>query len=135
MKDNYIKICSICGEEYYGYGNNAEPVKNGQCCGECNSEVVLPFRFNYTKLQKDMAKLNSKVRKISLRDHKSVQLEYIEDCKVLTDYKNHFIRNVSLENLDKAISILNKIYNRCSFICNSYDYICELEQCYNNFSN
>ena len=26
-------------------GHNAEPVKKGQCCGECNHTVVTPIRI------------------------------------------------------------------------------------------
>lgn len=123
-----FKICSICGEEYEGYGNNAQPVNNGQCCDECNSNVVIPFRFNYSRLQLIKNERKSQVRKISLRTHRNVQLEYIEDCEVLTDYKNHFIRNVSSENLDNAISILDKIYNRYACICGTYDYMCNINK-------
>ena len=39
-------ICSICGKEYRGYGNNAEPVNSGRCCNECNILIVLPARMN-----------------------------------------------------------------------------------------
>ena len=38
-------ICSICGKEYQGYGNNARPVNNGRCCNECNFTVVFPARL------------------------------------------------------------------------------------------
>lgn len=39
------RICSICGKEFTGYGNNAEPVNDGTCCNECNFEVVIPRRM------------------------------------------------------------------------------------------
>ena len=39
-------ICSICGEVYKGFGNNAEPVNSGRCCDECNSAVVIPARVH-----------------------------------------------------------------------------------------
>ena len=39
------KICCICGEEYTGYGNNAEPYKEGYCCDECNKKFVIPARL------------------------------------------------------------------------------------------
>ena len=38
-------ICSICGKEYQGYGNNAQPVNNGRCCDMCNFSVVIPTRL------------------------------------------------------------------------------------------
>jgi len=37
--------CVICGEEDIGYGNNAMPVKEGQCCNHCNTSVVMPARI------------------------------------------------------------------------------------------
>ena len=41
--------CVICGKEIKGYGNNAEPVKNGKCCGECNMKIVVPKRIELIK--------------------------------------------------------------------------------------
>ena len=44
------KICCICGKEFEGYGNNPAPVKNdGQCCDDCNMNVVIPARFRRLK--------------------------------------------------------------------------------------
>lgn len=40
-----MPICSICGKNYEGYGNNAQPVNNGRCCDECNITIVVPRRF------------------------------------------------------------------------------------------
>lgn len=37
--------CSICGNNYYGYGNNALPVIAGRCCNQCNTLVVIPARM------------------------------------------------------------------------------------------
>lgn len=38
--------CCICGKEFSGYGNNPYPIaKRGQCCDECNFDVVLPARL------------------------------------------------------------------------------------------
>lgn len=39
------KICDICGEIYYNYGNNAHPVAEGRCCDVCNDFVVIPARL------------------------------------------------------------------------------------------
>lgn len=38
-------ICSICGKEYSGWGNNAEPVNSGRCCDDCNNNAVIPARL------------------------------------------------------------------------------------------
>ena len=37
--------CVICGYDILGFGNNALPVKVGQCCGTCNDSVVIPKRL------------------------------------------------------------------------------------------
>jgi hypothetical protein len=37
--------CCICKNEFEGYGNNAQPVKNGQCCDMCNLRKVIPMRL------------------------------------------------------------------------------------------
>lgn len=39
------KKCCICGKEFDGFGNNAEPLAHGLCCDECNNTKVLPARF------------------------------------------------------------------------------------------
>ena len=45
--DNYEETgtCSICGRQYYHWGNNAWPVNDGRCCDICNSTVVIPARL------------------------------------------------------------------------------------------
>lgn len=43
MDDKHI--CSICGNEFNGFGNNAEPVNDGICCDKCKHEVVIPRRL------------------------------------------------------------------------------------------
>ena len=48
--ENEKQVCCICGEEYEGYGNNAEPYKEGRCCDKCNMKFVIPDRLN--KLRK-----------------------------------------------------------------------------------
>ena len=32
--------CCICRKSCRGYGNNAEPVREGQCCARCNQIVI-----------------------------------------------------------------------------------------------
>ena len=36
--------CSICGMEYTGMGNNAEPINRGRCCDDCNDRFVIKAR-------------------------------------------------------------------------------------------
>ena len=41
--------CCICGNKFYGVGDNPYPVKQeGVCCEKCNWEVVLKERFRET---------------------------------------------------------------------------------------
>ncbi len=39
------KKCCICGTEFIGYGNNAEPIKKGICCDNCNSRFIINLRI------------------------------------------------------------------------------------------
>jgi len=42
-----VKLCSICGFPYEGYGNNPQPVLDdyeARCCDRCNATVVVPER-------------------------------------------------------------------------------------------
>ena len=38
--------CCICNKQITGYGNNANPVKEGKCCDKCNKETVMPARLS-----------------------------------------------------------------------------------------
>jgi hypothetical protein len=40
-----VKICSICGDEYIGWGNNAWPINDRRCCDTCNEDWVIPRRL------------------------------------------------------------------------------------------
>lgn len=42
---NFMSSCVLCGSEIDGHGNNAEPVKKGLCCDECNTTKVIPARM------------------------------------------------------------------------------------------
>jgi hypothetical protein len=39
-----ISGCVICRKSFPGFGNNAAPVADGQCCNDCNINVVVPAR-------------------------------------------------------------------------------------------
>ena len=40
------KVCCICGKEFTGWGNAPWPIKqSGECCGECNTNKVVPARI------------------------------------------------------------------------------------------
>lgn len=45
-KKTKMKTCPICGRQFEGYGNNAEPLMYRQpVCDECNYKVVIPTRL------------------------------------------------------------------------------------------
>ena len=52
-KKDEKQICSICGEEYEGWGNNAYPINNGRCCDCCNNNLVIPARFTGIKNEEE----------------------------------------------------------------------------------
>lgn len=45
--------CSICGKNYEGYGNNAQPINNGRCCDDCTITIVVPRRIQDYKNRKE----------------------------------------------------------------------------------
>ena len=44
-----MEKCIICNTQIKGWGNNANPVQNGRCCNDCNTEVVIPYRIEAMK--------------------------------------------------------------------------------------
>jgi hypothetical protein len=40
-----VAKCCICKAKIEGFGNNAEPIKTGICCDECNTIKVIPARL------------------------------------------------------------------------------------------
>lgn len=44
--------CCICGSQFEGEGNNAEPFMNGgKCCDECYDLYVIPQKNKVAKLE------------------------------------------------------------------------------------
>jgi len=39
------KVCVICDLPFTEWGNNAMPIKRGQCCNVCNTTIVFPRRL------------------------------------------------------------------------------------------
>lgn len=44
------KKCCICGKEFNGLGNNANPIRDGICCDSCNKRFVIHARILDSKL-------------------------------------------------------------------------------------
>lgn len=53
VKEENMEKCSICGKNYEGYGNNAQPVNDGRCCDKCNLETVIPRRITESMMLKE----------------------------------------------------------------------------------
>ncbi len=83
-----MKKCCICGNLFEGYGNNPAPIETrGECCDDCNINVVVPRRLLDAKKAKikadadaltstplqpaESAKLNALVGKV-------VEIEYTD---------------------------------------------------------
>ena len=71
--------CVICGLDYSGYGNNAEPVKSGRCCNSCNDMTVIPMRMASTKplIEDDI--------KITEEHRQGEQLDGFGECELCED--------------------------------------------------
>ena len=51
MRESKIECC-LCGISIQKIeSNNAQPIKEGRCCGYCNSIVVIPARIKQMKLK------------------------------------------------------------------------------------
>lgn len=37
--------CVLCKKKFFGFGNNAQPLKKGLCCDDCNLTKVIPARL------------------------------------------------------------------------------------------
>lgn len=49
MSGEKFYTCCICGQLFFGWGNNPWPVvqdENAVCCDACNFGVVIPARLN-----------------------------------------------------------------------------------------
>jgi hypothetical protein len=38
--------CCLCRRNIVGFGNNAQPLKDGVCCDNCNAYKVIPERIS-----------------------------------------------------------------------------------------
>ena len=46
-------LCVLCSKEIIGYGNNAQPLKDGRCCDDCNHiAVVVRLLDSYVQQRK-----------------------------------------------------------------------------------
>ena len=53
-KEENAKTCCLCGNKYWGWGNNAWPLDNdGRCCDYCNATRVVIARIREMKQNKE----------------------------------------------------------------------------------
>lgn len=48
-------VCDICGETFFGFGNNPWPFDGERCCDRCNGAVI-KARFRIQKLGSEVTK-------------------------------------------------------------------------------
>lgn len=116
-------ICSICGKEYQGYGNNAQPVDDGRCCNDCNSRVVIPFRMYSGRLQEIKKNGESEVLEIKSRIYNDVTFYYIKEERILTDNKKMLVKDITLKDLKSAINKLETLYYFYIYLICDYTYM------------
>ena len=95
--ENEKQVCCICGKEYTGYGNNAEPYKKGRCCDECNRKFVIPSRLNKLRNSKNES-LTEQEKKFLDKDKAMYIIDYL--------MQNHLLDTIDKEELDDIL------YNR-----------------------
>tara|TARA_Y100001938_G_scaffold141772_1_gene212065 strand:+ start:753 stop:1115 length:363 start_codon:yes stop_codon:yes gene_type:complete len=47
-----VKECVFCSKEIKDWGNNSQPIQKGRCCDDCNKKLVIPFRIQELRKQK-----------------------------------------------------------------------------------
>lgn len=101
MDDKHI--CSICGKEFDGFGNNAEPVNDGLCCDKCNNDIVIPRRLADLDKKKSID-VKKKVESF-LNDIYKIKFDMLlkEQMQEVADFGN-----VSKEFVDKLFDETSK---------------------------
>lgn len=101
MDDKHV--CSICGKEFDGFGNNAEPVNDGLCCDKCNNDIVIPRRLADLDKKKSID-VKKKVESF-LNDIYKIKFDMLlkEQMQEVAD-----LGNVSKEFIDKLFDETSK---------------------------
>ena len=76
------KQCVFCGCDWGEYGNNAEPVAKGQCCDDCNRNVILKFRRESRKVKPE-DECNGDCKVIGGCDCKAKNAEAVRQNKIV----------------------------------------------------
>ena len=106
------QVCTICGAEFEGFGNNAAPVSNGRCCDECNKEVVIPARIREISITRAMVKIAREYmgKGDGVKTIPAQALWYLADQFHENDFVSPYGKNRSLtEDLKSQIKADNKL--------------------------
>lgn len=76
--------CVICGKEFEGYGHNAEPIKIGVCCDDCNNKVIAIRMLEFLTNRTRKVKVGDKIKILSMDGEDGYSdrigvVEYIDD--------------------------------------------------------
>ena len=79
-----MKKCAICGKEFEGQGHNAEPIKTGICCDDCNHKVIAIRMLTFLVNRTQKVKVGDKIKILSMNGEKNYSdrvgvVEYIDD--------------------------------------------------------
>lgn len=78
--------CCICGKKFTGHGNNADPVeKYGECCDDCNINVVVPRRVLDAKKAATRAAADA-ITSNPLQKHESAKLNEFVGQRVRIEF-------------------------------------------------
>lgn len=103
--------CIICNQEIKGYPNNAEPVKKGCCCDNCNMTVVIPARLKQAKnLEEKNFKeaVQEKIRAKIIKCEQTLdELNKLEDSKKPTTKAYYDVQDKMLYNYYKKMILSN----------------------------
>ena len=99
------KICCICGQEYEGYGNNAEPYKEGYCCDECNKKFVIPSRLKKLKNIKEGYTTNTETAEQAIKLYRTEP--NVEGVFFGVDTKDGFVSYVKTYHNNTELQEIN----------------------------
>lgn len=81
--------CCICGTEFVGYGNNAEPIRKGVCCDRCNERYILTSRILSWSGAFEIARTHQEEKNLDKRlAEKNFEQMSISPNKLMKRYEN-----------------------------------------------
>lgn len=87
------KKCCICGKVIDGFGNNANPIKDGICCDDCNLNHVIPGRILLSDWETVSFEIVKSEKEKKLTEEKLESRDF-EKMSVDPIYRNIIYKNV-----------------------------------------